>query len=179
VRPCGNVTIGTAPVEIKHPFGRSVIRSVDDFYMKTARLDHMWQIISTLVVAVSLLLYLAVWLYYHPGILSYVQEQHADDEDDPQVSQQEIDVERAAEQRRLSIDAENFIAPGNIYRLLALLTPERVGGWRVYGRYAGRAFLICYMQIILPYQLMETIIARWEFRALSQFTTSQKICQSF
>jgi len=166
VRPCGNVTIGTAPVEIKHPFGRSVIRSVDDFYVKTKHLDHVWKIIATLVVAVSLVLYLAVWLYYHPGILSYEQEQHADNEDDPHVSQQEIEVERAAEQRRLSIDAENFIAPGNIYRLLALLTPERVGGWRVYGRYAGRAFLTCYMQIILPYQLMATIIARWEFKGI-------------
>ena len=54
-----------------------------------------------------------------------------------------------------------FIAPGNIYRLLAVLHPGIIGYAAWFG-YALRALIVAYMQIWIPYQIATNTLKRWQ-----------------
>lgn len=55
----------------------------------------------------------------------------------------------------------HFIAPGNIYRLLAVLHPGLIGFQAWFG-YAFRGFICGYMQFYLPFNVITNVLTTWE-----------------
>jgi len=67
----------------------------------------------------------------------------------------------------LNLDSENFIAPGNIYRVLAACPPGSPGvsfsrwlGW------SSKAFICAYMQIYLPCGFLNDIFSEWKLDSI-------------
>jgi len=54
----------------------------------------------------------------------------------------------------------DFVAPGNIYRLLAVLHPGKIG-FAARSKYASKATICCYMQLYLPYKIFMHSLNEW------------------
>eukprot|EP00929_Paragymnodinium_shiwhaense_P039768 TRINITY_DN20849_c0_g1_i1.p1 TRINITY_DN20849_c0_g1~~TRINITY_DN20849_c0_g1_i1.p1 ORF type:complete len:333 (+),score=49.27 TRINITY_DN20849_c0_g1_i1:29-1000(+) len=84
----------------------------------------------------------------------------ADDEySDDEPTEEELNAEKAD---RLDPKSEDFVAPGNIYRLLAVLHPGKVG-WVLYMQWASKAAICAWMQVSMPIYIIRHIFQEWHF----------------
>jgi hypothetical protein len=85
-----------------------------------------------------------------------------DDDDDDTATQEDKDAELA---NRLDPKSPDFIAPGNIYRVLAILHPGKIG-FVQWGKYASKALICGYMQIFIPWKIIVGTFQEWEFEGI-------------
>lgn len=62
----------------------------------------------------------------------------------------------------LTPNSQSFIAPGNIYRVLAVLTPDHGVSTFVWARWASQATIVAYMQFSVPMQILAHDLTKWE-----------------
>jgi len=95
---------------------------------------------------------------WRQGVVKY-HESKCDDGQDP--DDPEVLKDRAAEiADRMDPKSDNFIAPGNIYRVLAVLHPSRIG-WHQWLSIAGKALVCAYMQAYMPAKIIWEVFAEW------------------
>jgi len=166
------VVVGKAPVTFKTVFGKYVISTGPELHTIASEIDGVWSYFAVTTVGIVLLLYLCTWLCLHQKEIHKAMDGIDDkdvDEDDPHVTAEEKHKEEEVLLQRMKIDSHDFIAPGNIYRLLAMLTPQSVGGWKNYLKYAANAFICSYMQLYLPWQLINGTLQHWRFLGIKSF----------
>merc|ERR1719511_240768 len=61
--------------------------------------------------------------------------------------------------------SENFICPGNIYRLLAVLHPG-ILGWVAWFKLGFKALICAYMQLYLPFTFIRGTLAEWHLKGI-------------
>jgi len=59
-------------------------------------------------------------------------------------------------------DSKHFVAPGNIYRVLAVEHPGRIG-FKEYGNYCVKAGIVAYMQLYIPLSIIGGVFAEWQY----------------
>jgi hypothetical protein len=77
--------------------------------------------------------------------------------DDPDVTPEEKQMEI---DDKMDPKSEDFIAPGNIYRVLAVLHPGKLG-YVTWSKTAFKALVSAYMQIYIPYRIMRKTTEDW------------------
>lgn len=169
VSPCGTLQ---PPVKINTVFGRFVLSSGPDLLAMATKIDRIWSRFAVIAAGSAVVLYLCTWVCLHRKEIRHAAkgvEERDTDPDDPQVTDEEKQKEKEAQLARLRIDSHNFIAPGNVYRLLAMLTPKACGGWVNYFTYAGHALVCAYMQLCLPLQLIRGTLYTWHLCGIKSF----------
>lgn len=63
---------------------------------------------------------------------------------------------------RLSPTSADFIAPGNIYRVCAVLTPDHGVSPFLWMKWAAQALVVAYMQLTVPIQILVLDLTKWE-----------------
>lgn len=165
-KPCGNVTIGGEGVDIKTLFGKKHIPGTNVLkpYVKT--LEKSFERYTAHVVGAVGLLYVLMTLCStsrREQLVQSIKDTLAGklETDDP--TDAKTDEEEAAELAdRMDPKSTNFIAPGNIYRLLAVLHPGKIG-YHQWGKFAFKAGVCAYMQLYLPFKIIKNIFLEWTF----------------
>lgn len=158
--PCGNVTVPDAGIDISTPFGKYHARNAG------VRADELQ--VYTVWFCIVLMVFWALKTFALPesrsrftkylgAIYSGKVEDEDSDEDDPQTPEQRV------EERGQGSDAksEDFVASGNIYRLLAVLHPGVVGVER-WAEYVFKALVCAYLQLYIPVMLLRQVLLDWE-----------------
>jgi len=168
IDPCGNVTFGDRDVSLSSFFGTVEIPAGRRQFLKAKNFFSEYTVAA--VAFVFLLWALKTFCVPSERVrfmrkvrdtCSGVLEEDEDETDDAP-TQEEIDAEYKA---RLSVDSDNFIAPGNIYRLLAVLHPGIIG-YMMWSKIAFKACVCAYMQVYLPFKMINNILLDWEFNGV-------------
>jgi hypothetical protein len=158
--PCGNLVLGDAPVDIRTPFGSFVLHGGNETRQDVEKIDKRFSEFifwgcwagAALVIAYYALNPKKVrteWRNILEGKLTPVDEY---------ASQQELLDEL---EKRKNPTALYFIAPGNVYRLLAIMHPGVIG-WHGYRVLAFQAMICSFMQFYLPFCFTKSVLTHWE-----------------
>eukprot|EP00928_Gymnodinium_smaydae_P042207 TRINITY_DN2844_c0_g6_i1.p1 TRINITY_DN2844_c0_g6~~TRINITY_DN2844_c0_g6_i1.p1 ORF type:complete len:450 (-),score=77.81 TRINITY_DN2844_c0_g6_i1:128-1477(-) len=165
VEPCGEVPVGQHPLEVKLgngvdlklPNATGIENAVNDFESK-----------ATLIMEAVVVGLLGLYVLYH--ICSSSKRAAIKERlmqlwdcqavpDNPHLSREEHEAEEA---RRMDVDAEDFIAPGNMFRVLTVLRPDKIGWMPWLGRVleTGGGLLA---QFYVPLKIYTDAHAQWEY----------------
>jgi len=162
--PCGVVRLNrTGELKINTIFGERTIGGLEESAPMIQRCKHVF---TWTVVTVSLVL-LVLYLIYSlinkdrrhkivDGILSFINGKLDDENIDDFAD--EFPAERRL--KELDPDSPQFIAPGNIYRVLAVMHPGHVG-WFKWFNFIFTACTVSYMQLYLPLGIVADLFAEW------------------
>lgn len=87
---------------------------------------------------------------------------NVEDRDDEDPDKPTPEEEEAEKKERMDPKSPDFICPGNIYRLLAVLHPGKIGYMR-WGKFAVKAGICAYMQLYIPFKIAKGTFVEWEF----------------
>jgi len=168
LKPCGNVSVPSAGLDITGPLGIGSFHvpgptAVKEEVVKDGQAFSHY----TVWVVVLLVLVWACMTCCIPSrrkkmtkhITNTLSPPDEDDDSDDDATPEEKEKEKKA---ALDPESEDFIAPGNIYRLLAVLHPGVIGH-AAWVKYASKALICAYMQLFLPYSIIKGTLKQWEF----------------
>lgn len=165
--PCGDMVLGEDGLNISTPFGVKTIPGIDLLkpevkILKSEFQKHTAQGIVLLVV--GFILYTLLVPSARANARRQVQKIFAGDleGDEDDLTEEEKQKER---KERLDPDSTNFIAPGNIYRLLAVLHPGEIG-FQQYFKMAFKASVCAYMQLFLPTKIIINVFEEWSIHGI-------------
>lgn len=164
--PCGNVTVPPAGVDVTGPLGIGGFHVPGqkalsgELHDKEADFTY---ITVTVVIALA-----SLWLcatccfppwrdHAYKKVSQTISPPDDEDDSDDDATPEEKEKEKKAQ---LDPESKDFIAPGNIYRLLAVLHPGVVG-YVAWGKFAFKAAICAYMQLFLPYSIIKGIFKEW------------------
>ncbi|CAE7189139.1 unnamed protein product [Symbiodinium sp. CCMP2456] len=172
ITPCGNLTLPREGITFSTAFGKYTMPGADFLQSSLRKTERELSQYTVLFIVLSI----AGWFCYTFLIKSnrerffdkmreicsgrLIYHDHEDDDDDDEDPKNPLhhDEQRA----RLDPMSPEFIAPGNIYRLLAVLHPGIIG-FRAWGGYAFRAAIVAYMQLWMPFQIITNTFKRWHW----------------
>jgi hypothetical protein len=169
VEPCGTVQMPADGITFKTAFGPYHVAGMDDINKRLDIIDHTFNKHATLLVGGIFILYViynAMKSSKRQAIIEQFKKMKAG-----HLSIQDIDPMASAaekeqdEKDKLAIDSPKFICPGNIYRLLTVLTPREVG-YGQWGSYCFKAGICAYMQLYLPINIMRHCFKQWHFNGV-------------
>jgi len=175
VKPCNDVTVGVAGLDITTPFGTKHIPGAkhlrQDIEYFNAEFSTFFQWIALALVEVVLPSFL--FLYVTILVVMPSQRQafkaklkklasHTDPSEEHELTPEEKEME---EKKKWDPESENFGAPGNIFRILAVMHPGHIG-WVAWGKYVIQGVCCAYMQLFLPVKIVTTILHQWDFDGL-------------
>jgi len=118
--------------------------------------------------AIAVIVLVGIWLAKTFGIkanrertIKSVRNVFAGRPDDADPDDSETEEEKAKTLAdKMDPGSPDFIAPGNIYRVLAVLNPMKLG-FHTWAKYATKAAICCYMQLYLPTKILKHTLADW------------------
>jgi len=168
--PCGVVLLNaTGELKVKTWVGVRVIKGYKESAeeLKTVKTCFAWITIS---VSVALCL-----LYFVFILVNENRRQQLVDailcmilgkmDDDAAVDDFADELPPERREKELDPDHPQFIAPGNIYRVLAVLHPGHIG-WFKWFHFIGQAFVVAYMQLYLPLGIVNDLFEDWEMNSV-------------
>lgn len=165
--PCGDMVLGEDGLNISTPFGVKTIPGIDLLKPEIKILKSEFQkhtVQGVVLLVVGFILYTLLVPSARANTRRQVQKIFAGDleEDEDDLTEQEKQKEM---EERLDPNSANFIAPGNIYRLLAVLHPGEIG-FQNYFNIAFKAFVCAYMQVFLPVKIMINVFEEWSINGI-------------
>lgn len=172
ITPCGNLTLPREGIQFSTAFGKYTMPGADFLQpslRKTERELSQYTVLFIVLAVVGWFCYTFLiksnrekFFYRMREICSgrLIYHDHEDDEDDEEDPKNPLHHDE--QKARLDPMSPEFIAPGNIYRLLAVLHPGIIG-FRAWGGYAFRAAIVAYMQLWMPFQIITNTFKRWHW----------------
>lgn len=168
IEPCGNVTIPDEGLTFKTLFGKYYVPGADSLEDEVVTFKHAFSKYTVLAVIIGFIAWFLGTVLIPSRRKKMVKSvrdvfsgkvEDDDDEDMDPPTPEELEQQK---QERLDPKSADFIAPGNIYRLLAVLHPGIIGYW-AWSSYAMKAFICAYMQIMLPCKFIGAVFHKWDF----------------
>eukprot|EP00927_Polykrikos_kofoidii_P051323 TRINITY_DN45112_c0_g1_i1.p1 TRINITY_DN45112_c0_g1~~TRINITY_DN45112_c0_g1_i1.p1 ORF type:complete len:553 (-),score=80.07 TRINITY_DN45112_c0_g1_i1:27-1625(-) len=166
LNPCGPITLpAKGYVRINSWIGPVYILGYKDLAPQVHQLK-VWNSIGTAIICLALIVAYLTFLCCMPEnrklivdgmvylLLGKMDDEALDDYSDT------LPLERLKVE--LNVDSANFIAPGNIYRVVAVLHPGHTGVFDWMGN-VFKACTVAYMQLYLPLTMVSQTINTWEF----------------
>jgi len=161
--PCGHVLVADEPVEIHTPIGSKSIPPVSALKTIEAQAEKADNTVLWVVLG-GLILYMLTfivsphrWREFKEKVENFSRGEL--DLDKPVVSEEEM---KQIEKERWDVNSEDFIAPGNLFRVLAVLHPGKIGWWNWVMR-SGEALMGLWLQVFIPFKVMQDIFRDWTF----------------
>jgi len=162
VTPCGNLTVPEDGILFTTPFGKYHMPGTKPLAEEVKGAEKSLSHYTVLFVIIGLVFWLCCTCCITDNRNKFIKqvkdtfagklEDEEEDEEDPPTE----------EEKKLRLDpmSSEFIAPGNIYRLLAVLHPGIIG-LSSFFRYGFKALICAYMQIYLPYNVIKKVFRSW------------------
>jgi len=165
IKPCGNITIPKDGITIKHPFGSVHIPGSSVLKPYVHKLDlafsHYTAYFTGILAAVYAFINVVIPSRRNKIIKNAKKTFKGDLEDSDSEEEEVTEEQKQAElKKRLDPESADFIAPGNIYRVLAVLHPGKIG-WHSWASYAMKAGICAYMQVYLPFKFSTRVLIEW------------------
>jgi len=173
ITPCGNLSLPREGITFSTAFGKYTMPGADflqNSLRKTERELSQYTVLFIILCCVSWCCYTFLIKSNRERFFDKMREicsgrliyhDHEDDVDDDEESSKNP-LHHDEQKARLDPMSPEFIAPGNIYRLLAVLHPGIIG-FRAWGGYAFRAAIVAYMQLWMPFQIITNTFKRWRW----------------
>ncbi|CAJ1407981.1 unnamed protein product [Effrenium voratum] len=186
VTPCDHVVLPPQGLTFQHPFGNWTA-GADKFHAALDQTEHAFGSITIICAAVFAAVSIAVEIY---GFLhqEYVKAHETKEQRKLRQLEEEVTLkygvmelddadteEQLMQDRRDRLDenAPDFIAQGNIYRVLAVMHPlpkmmvngrvmEAMSLWTFLGN-ALKALICSFMQLSLPVSIIKNTLEEWQF----------------
>jgi len=170
--PCGNLTITESQgADVSTPFGIYSIPKLKDLEEEVEKdLEPAFTQYTVYFVAILVFLWFCKTCCISSNrkkccksltdIAAGKMGEESDSEDDRDDAEKEEELKD-----RMDPKSADFIAPGNIYRLLAVMHPGIVG-FKQWGAWASKALICAYMQIYLPTKIIKRVFMDWEFNGI-------------
>eukprot|EP00929_Paragymnodinium_shiwhaense_P074074 TRINITY_DN3788_c0_g1_i4.p1 TRINITY_DN3788_c0_g1~~TRINITY_DN3788_c0_g1_i4.p1 ORF type:complete len:528 (+),score=84.47 TRINITY_DN3788_c0_g1_i4:68-1651(+) len=168
--PCGTILVGPDGQDIAHPFGSFHIPGKDGLHAWAESVDQSfahWIWAAFVFLLVSDIVWHAVFYFYpaiQPDFFDEINDLLAGRLSPPDsfLTPEEVADWKAA---RMEYDSGDFVARGNIFRVLAVFEPRDPNvGWYRWSQYVIRGVLCAWMQLYLPYSMISEILGAWTFR---------------
>jgi len=169
IEPCGNLTLPENGILFSTPFGQLQMPGPQSLFHSVKHVEKSLGIYTVCGVVIGIVCWLCFTccipdnrhkffkkvedIFSGSKIHDFGDDVEEDDEDGDHVER-----EKSA---RMDPMSPHFIAPGNIYRLLAVLHPGLIGFQAWFG-YAFRGFICGYMQFYLPFNVITNVLTTWE-----------------
>eukprot|EP00929_Paragymnodinium_shiwhaense_P121291 TRINITY_DN93463_c0_g1_i1.p1 TRINITY_DN93463_c0_g1~~TRINITY_DN93463_c0_g1_i1.p1 ORF type:complete len:490 (-),score=62.13 TRINITY_DN93463_c0_g1_i1:170-1639(-) len=169
VEPCGDVPIGPGGLEVRVAWFTFRIPEPKRLHRWAAQVDSTWggwvHMLLWLFLTYDIMLHLFFLLFrsLQPDFFDgYIDLFNGDlDSADTFLAKSEVEQWNAT---RYEFDSPIFVAPGNIFRALALFqsSDPNVGHYR-YWYYAIKAIMCAFMMLYIPYSIVMESLANWHF----------------
>jgi len=164
IKPCGNVTLPEEGINITIPFGTYHIDGGGELQPEIEAMDHMFSKYTVYFCAAVVGAWAALTVIIpakRKAMMKSVKLTLEGNLDAEPVPGEPEEVED------LDIKSEHFVAPGNIYRVLAVCPPGSPGvSFSRWLMWSSKAFLCAYMQVYLPCGFLTDIFSEWEFDSI-------------
>lgn len=164
VKPCGDLVVGAKGLDIKTPFGTKHIPGVASLKPQVMGLED-WMTKNTALVCI---IGVALWIgktccikRNREKALKSVRTIVSGNIDEDSDNSETEEEKQAELKKKMDPSGPEFIAPGNIYRLLAVLHPGKIG-YGSWWKYAMKAGICCYMQLYLPSKILRHTLTEWQ-----------------
>lgn len=159
IKPCGNITVGHNAIIFDTPLGKERIPGLDDLKPSVEQAEDFMSQYTLAFAAVLACLWVVSKLTVDRSttIQSFYDVWNGNLEDIADMTPEEINEER---KDKMDPNTPGFIAPGNIYRCLAVNHPGVIG-YRRWGQIAFKALISAYMQLYIPYRIMKHTLEDW------------------
>mmetsp|Transcript_99739 Transcript_99739/g.257707 ORF Transcript_99739/g.257707 Transcript_99739/m.257707 type:complete len:492 (+) Transcript_99739:58-1533(+) len=175
ITPCGNVTIPPKGLTMHFPLniGNKTF-GTDTLAPAVSTVEHTFAKYAIIFIIVAFLVLIIFKLTRKPVQAKmrkkWTRLQAGELESDSDDDRDEDDPKKSAEKAkeladRLDPKSKDFIAPGNIYRLLAVCHPGVIGWW-AWLEFAVKAGICAYMQLFLPYKIIANTFKEWEIAGI-------------
>mmetsp|Transcript_13200 Transcript_13200/g.24387 ORF Transcript_13200/g.24387 Transcript_13200/m.24387 type:complete len:462 (+) Transcript_13200:85-1470(+) len=162
ITPCGNITVPEDGVTFKSLFGEHHMPGTavlkDEVKLVELQLQHYTVALVVICLIIWALTTCCITSNRNKFIKS-VKDTFAGKLDDEEEDEEDPPTEEE-KKARLDPMSSEFIAPGNIYRLLAVLHPG-ILGCSAWLKYAFKAAICAYMQLYLPYNVIKKVFRHW------------------
>jgi len=167
IEPCGNVSIGGEGRSIRTPFGTKHIPGTGYIAENARAWEKSFSAYTVYAVGVGACVYVLANVAIPSKRGALVRR--AKDIFAGRLTGDDLGVtrEEAAEDLRDRIDVKssNFIAPGNIYRVLAVTQLGKVSVSKCGGT-ALKALICAWMQFFIPYKIASDVLHQWHFHGV-------------
>mmetsp|Transcript_12211 Transcript_12211/g.27641 ORF Transcript_12211/g.27641 Transcript_12211/m.27641 type:complete len:453 (-) Transcript_12211:35-1393(-) len=162
ISPCGNITVPEDGVTFKTLFGEHHMPGTGVLKDEVKLVEHKLSHYTVALVIICLIVWALSTCCIASNRNKFIKsvkdtfagklDDEEDDEEDPPTEEEK--------KSRLDPMSSEFIAPGNIYRLLAVLHPG-ILGYSGFFKYAFKAAICAYMQLYLPYNVIKKVFRHW------------------
>mmetsp|Transcript_53922 Transcript_53922/g.99630 ORF Transcript_53922/g.99630 Transcript_53922/m.99630 type:complete len:462 (-) Transcript_53922:67-1452(-) len=162
ISPCGNLTVPEDGITFKSLFGEHHLPGTAALKDEVKLVELKLQRYTVAFVVIGGIIWLLTTCCITSNrnkFIKSVKDTFAGKLDDEEEDEEDPPTEEEKKARLDPLSSE-FIAPGNIYRLLAVLHPGILGisSWL---KYAFKAGICAYMQIYLPYNVIKKVFRHW------------------
>lgn len=168
IQPCGKLTIGADPIpfKVKLPWGE-----FNGHLPGTAEISEEVQLLESYMTqhafhfacAVAIFsVFKKILLERESTIRQVKQIWHGKLQDNYDLTTEEKNEKEAD---RMDPNSKAFIAPGNIFRVLAVLHPG-IQGYGPWSKMASTAFLGAWLEIFVPYKIMMKTLDEWSINGI-------------
>eukprot|EP00931_Biecheleriopsis_adriatica_P121055 TRINITY_DN96134_c0_g1_i1.p1 TRINITY_DN96134_c0_g1~~TRINITY_DN96134_c0_g1_i1.p1 ORF type:complete len:492 (-),score=120.24 TRINITY_DN96134_c0_g1_i1:43-1518(-) len=167
VKPCGEVTVPPQGLEVTDVFGwyHYVIPGFDSIKPQYGYFQHAFsQYTAFFVVGLAVLKFImqistAKKRQQLMAKAKQIYDGVVDDDDDDEDEESKLSAEEL-KKAQMDPNSDQFVAKGNIYRVMAVVSPRRLG-FAKWFRLAAQAFVCAYMQLYLPYSIFMQVFSEW------------------
>jgi len=160
IQPCGNVSVGAKGVVFSTPFGEQRLPGPSELGPQVEQTEDFMSDWTVYIVAGLSILYVVKKLTIdRVEVTQNMKEILAGSLGENDGLSPEEQAEQLAD--KMDPKTDGFIAPGNIYRCLAVLHPGYIG-YSKWVQLALKALISSYMQLFIPYKIIRSSLDEWQ-----------------